>query len=235
MSEINEERKNELRQTENYKKTKEIIDRMLTNVLYAQPKRKGLLPSPYTLFQKNCVEFYEKWMEAEEVSEVLKGLKSDVDYNNDKLKSMSQLLAYLGLIESLGVALADMVLILLIANGQEVHTRHHPLKHVKFLQELRKLELGHKLELLKDGGIVLFKEFINKDVRDHIAHLNFIIENNGKVRKKDNSPIHIEKLIDQFWDGIDTMKLIFEDLHFFKRLEKMYEIAKIEKEKPLLP
>jgi hypothetical protein len=62
-----------------------------------------------------------------------------------KLKSMTKMLVYLGLVESLGTTFLDMALMLLIANGKEMHTRGPYVKHVTSLKELRKLDLAYKL------------------------------------------------------------------------------------------
>jgi len=218
-SEVEKKRKDELRQSQSYKETKEILGKLFQNATVLGDKIGAFLPTRYEIFKRNCMEFYEKWKEAQEISEILRGLKSDVNYNNDRLKSMSKMLAYLGLVESLGITLMDVALIFLIANGKEVHTRGPLIKHVTSFEELKDLDLGYKLEFLKDERLNLFKEFINKDVRDHIAHLKFKIKNNGEIRKIEGSPIHIAKEIAKFWDGVDTMKLVFEDIGFLKWLE----------------
>jgi len=237
MSEINEERKDRLRQTEDYKKTKEIFDRLISNVSYVSPMKVDLFPPSFRerllTFEKNCVDFYEKWKESEKVSEILRGLKSEVSYDNNKLKSMSKMLAYLGLIESLGVALVDMTLILLIANGKDVHIRWPYTKHATSFEDLERIELGYKLDILDAGGFDLFKKFMNRVVRNHIAHLKFTIQNNGEIRKKDGSPIRIDEEISRFWDGVDTIKLILDELRFFKTLEKLSSLKFEEKESAL--
>lgn len=48
--------------------------------------------------------------------------------HNDRF--FHKLLVYLGLVESLGVTLLNVTLVLLIASGEEVHTRGPYTKHV---------------------------------------------------------------------------------------------------------
>lgn len=174
----------------------------------------------YADFKQNCQEFKEKWEEAQKVSKILRGLKTRTRYPSLEYESMSKMLVYLGLVESLGVALADIVLILLIANEREVHTRGPLTKHVTKARELEKIDLAYKLDFLEDEGLDLFRKFINRDVRNHIAHLKFTIQDNGEIRKRDGSPIDIDVNISRFWGGVDILMLVFEDIRLLKWLEK---------------
>lgn len=207
-------RKNKLRESEDYKKTKKLLFGMVQNV----PKMGVHGHLEAEIFEKNRLELHEKWKEAQKVSEILRGLKSEVEYGGPKQKSMSKMLAYLGLVESLGVTLMDMILMVLIINGKEVHTRGPRIRHVRFFKELGELGLEYKLEFLETEGFEVFKSFINKDVRNHIGHLKFTIENNGDIRKKDRTRtrIHIDNEIFRFWKGADTLKLVLEDMGFLK-------------------
>lgn len=228
MSDISEHRKREIRQSEDYETVKKILDPLYYNIVAL--RRKIDLTQPiefaerlefhphYADFQKNCQEFREKWGEARKVSRLLRGLKT-ADYPSLEYESMSKMLSYLGLVESLGVALADAVLILLIANEREVHTRGPMTKHVTKTRELEKIDLAYKLDFLEDEGLDLFARFIDRDVRNHIAHLKFTIQNNGKIKKRDGSPINIDRNISRFWDGVDTLMLVFEDIGLLKWFE----------------
>jgi len=220
-----------IRQSEDYLKARKIFESILLNVPIEYPRKRGVgvLPSPAEKFEKNCLEFYEKWQESKRISEILRGLKTRVEYPSDVYKSMSKLLVYLGLVESLGVALVDMALMLLIATGKEVHTRGAFTKHVTSFKELADIDLGYKLDFLESEGLDLFKRFINRDLRNHIAHLKFTIENNGEIRKRNGVPIHIDNEISRFWDGVDTLKLVLEDSGFLERLETASLLVKSER------
>ena len=221
MSEISNERKREIKESEDYKTTKKFLGPMFGNIVSI--KRKIDLTRPlefaetfewhpnYLDFKQNFQELKEKWEEARRVSKILRGLKT-IEYPSRKYESMSKMLSYLGLVESLGVTLADMVLILLIANGKEVHTRGPMTKHVTKTRELEKIDLTYKLAFLESEGLDIFRKFINTDVRNHIAHLKFTIENNGEIRKKDGSRIDIDNNISRFWYGVDTLMVVFEDI-----------------------
>lgn len=178
------------------------------------------MPTRYEIFKKNCKEFREKWEEAQKVSETLRDIKTvqELQHLPPKSQSMVKLLAYLGLVESLGVTLSDMVLILLIANEKEVHTRWPIAKHAATTSELEEINLAYKLDFLKAEGFGLFKKFINRKLRNKIAHLEFRILDNGEIRKKDKKQtrIDIDKEISKFWSGVDTLKLVFEDIGYSK-------------------
>jgi hypothetical protein len=133
---------------------------------------------------------------------------------------MSKMLVYLGLVESLGTTLTDMVLVMFIANGKEIHTHGPFAKHVRTLEELRNIDLSHKLDLLREEKLHLFGSFLNRGDRNLIAHLKFKIQDNGEIRRLNNSPIQIDEYIRKFWDGADTLMLVFEDIGFLKYLKK---------------
>jgi hypothetical protein len=111
---------------------------------------------------------------------------------------------------------------LLIATGKEVHTKGAFTKHVTSFRELTNIDLGYKLELLDDEELDLFKIFINRSLRNSIAHLNFRIQENGEIREiKGNNPINVDEEISKFWAGVDTMKLILEDSKFLESLQTL--------------
>jgi predicted RNA-binding protein len=176
----------------------------------------------YEIFEKNCRPLFKKWKEAQNISQILRELKTEVVYPNLMLKSMSKMLAYLGLVESLGVKMMDMALLLLIANGEELHTRGAYAKHVKTFEELEDVwDLDYKLKFLDSAEISIFREKImNKTLRDKIAHLNFKIENDGTIRDQGNNEIHIDDEISKFWQGIDILQVALEDLDFLIWLEE---------------
>jgi hypothetical protein len=220
MSEISKERKDEIRQSEDYKKARKILDPLYYNIVVMKRKivfnERGtalgkLRYHPnYADFRNNCHEFETRWEEANKVSKILRGLKT-ARYPNPEYESMSKMLSYLGLVESLGVTLADAILILLIANERAVHTKGLT-KHVTKVRELEDVDLGYKLHFLEVEGFAIFKKFINKTTRNDMAHLKFTINENGEIRRRDGNPIHINNDIRNFWDGVDVLRLVFEDV-----------------------
>ena len=177
---------------------------------------------PAEKFEVNCVEFYEKWQESEQVSRILRNLKTQVTYPDAVYSSMNKLLVYVGLIESLGATLVDMTLMLFIGAGKEIHTKGAYTKHVTSFKELANIELGYKLDLVKTEGLEIFNKFINRELRNIVAHLRFKIQDYGEIRKMDGNPIHIDEEISKFWGGVDTLKLILEDLRFLETCRNHY-------------
>ena len=168
------------------------------------------------LFEKNKQEITDRWKRAVEISETLRDLKS-VTHQDDRLKSMSKMLAYLGLVESLGATIVDMVLIVLMINGEEVHSRGAYTHHIKSFEELRDLDLAFKLDFLKDEGFN-FNEIINRNLRNDIAHLKFTISETGDIRTN-NNPVDINLEITKFWDGVETFRRIFDSVEYFKMFD----------------
>jgi hypothetical protein len=125
------------------------------------------------------------------------------------------------LVESLGVTLADMVLILLIANEKEVHIRRPFTRHATRADELERLELVYKLDFIKSEGIGLFSKFINRGLRNDIAHLNFKIQEDGVIKRKNGqkTPIDIDKAISTFWQGVNNLESLFKEIGYMKELK----------------
>jgi hypothetical protein len=229
MSSLSEERKNEIRQSEDYKTEKDILNPLFSAIAhprieqnrdflsilegYGASKRISWHPNLLD-FKQNCKELGYKWEDAQKVSKILRGLKT-ARYMSREYESMSKMLAYLGLVESLGVAISDISLILLIANGKEVHTRGPMTKHVTKARQLDEIDLAYKIDFLKDEGLD-FGKFIDRDVRNHVAHLRFTIQEDGRIVRRDGSPIDINAAITKFWTGVDTFMLVLEDIGFLK-------------------
>lgn len=227
MSRVSRERNSRLRESGLYEQTKLVLGNLFDNVTKLTSKI-GVLSIPeyvfhtgYQSFKRNCVEIWKKWEESERISHILREMKS-IEYPSNEQKSMSKMLAYLGLIESLGITMMNMVLLFLVANRKEIHTRGYPTKHVETLEELESVwDTGYKLKFLEYADIHIFKEkIINVNLRNNIAHLKFTIEKNrGIIRDRDNNEINIDEKITDFWEGIDTLKLVLEDIGFLNWIE----------------
>jgi hypothetical protein len=215
---IDETRKQLLRNSELYRQAKSIISKQLSNILNAREKQ-GLLPTPHELFQRDCVEIYEKWKEIADLSNILGDAKRDVRYSTEKHKSIGKMLSFKGLVESLGNKLADIVLILFIINGKAVHARIPYVRHVNSFFETTQLDLDYKLVLLKEENVNVISKILNLDLRKAIADLNFSVDENGIISDRGNNVIQIDQYLTDFWDGVDTVMILFEDLEFPRWLE----------------
>jgi len=218
LNRIDETRKQLLRNSELYRQARTIISKQLSNILSAREKQ-GLMPTPNEIFQKNCVDIYEKWKEIAELSNILGDAKRDVKYSTEEHKSFGKMLWFMGLVESLGNTLADMVLILFIANGKAVHSPLPYVRHVNGFSELTQLDLDYKLNLLKEENVSVMSKILNLDLRNVIADLNFSVDENGIINDRGNNVIQIDQHMADFWDGVDTLMILFEDLEYPRWLE----------------
>lgn len=229
MSELSEPEKENIKQSKDYKATKPILEAFLTTITKLRPKVSVAFPPEYVYgtrygtFKKNCSDFSERWKETKRVSKILKDLKmlDELQEIPAKFGAMNKMLIYLGLVESLGVALMDIVLLLLIANEREVHTGGRFSKHATKLNQLEKIGLANKLDFLNSEGLGIFGTFIDRDIRNHIAHLNFTINEDGVIEKKDrgHTRIRIEHKISEFLRGVDILTCVFEDIGLLQWFE----------------
>jgi hypothetical protein len=105
-----------------------------------------------------------------------KKVKSDVFY----------LFIYLGLVESLGNSVIDLIVLLLVANGKDFHIECQyttpRIKHALSIQDLEteKVPLTTKLNFLRDNDLSFLASLVDTELRNTVAHLKFEIKN-GKV------------------------------------------------------
>lgn len=165
-------------------------------------------------------ELADLWDSSAETSLNLQSLKTGgvLQALPPKSKPMVKMLVYLGLVESLGTTFIDMALMLLIANGKEMHTRGPYVSHVTSLKELRKLDLAYKLYFLRKHGLPLFLKIVDRELRNEIAHLKFKIDGEGAIRDSRGSLVDIDEVIERFWKAILDIESIFDDVGFTKWL-----------------
>lgn len=218
---IEKVRAQQLRETIEYKETKIVLHNLMTN-LSTLEKYNGILPTPYESYEQNCLNLYDKWEQSLKISSVLRDLKNEVSYPSERHKAMSQMLSFMGLVESLGVTLTDIILILMIANGTAIHVRKDGIiKHASTFQDLEKIDNETRKRTLLDGKInkKIVSNILNFDVRNIAAHLGFKIENDGKIITNGGGVIEINDTINKFWDSVDTVTLILQDIDFLSWLE----------------
>jgi len=203
-----------------YDKTKEKLAKLFDNITIVESKI-GFLETRYEIFKRNRPEMFKRWTDATMISETLKDMKiPEVSERlpSPKSASMNRMLVFLGLTESLGNAIADMVLMLLIVNGQEIHTRGMPFRHIKRFEDLTDLDMSSKTKILDDEELYIFKDILNTNIRNIVAHLKFRIDEKGVIRDNGNSPIEIDEAISNFWKGVYAIQMIFETIGFMKWL-----------------
>lgn len=197
------------------KEEKEVLKEKLNRLL--------IDPKNYEILRSNLAEFSAVYEKSMITAETLEHTKSSdfVGALSPRARSMMKLLAYLGLVESLGVTVIDMVLFLLIANGNEMHiSRGGGIKHVSTLKELKTLKMAYKLDFLKRHELSFFGKPINRNLRNDIAHLSFSIEEDGKIRDSNGHEINIDDTIASFWSNVSEITSIFKETMFMKFIEQ---------------
>lgn len=145
------------------------------------------------------------------------------------------LFLYLGMIESLGNSIVNILVMLLVANGRDFHIecrgyRMPRIRHVVSIKEDLEKErvfLGTKLSFLQENGLKVLTSIIDSELRNAIAHLNFTIKEDGfyvKVRKrkggKEEKPVLIATIIGlrKLWLAIETTRESLNQLAEEKKL-----------------
>ena len=141
----------------------------------------------YRLFRAAYTNFRERHEQTKEIRNYpMKGLFAKTHAVKDGIQWM---FSYLGLIESLGTALADILIMLLVANGIDFHierSRKSPrIKHVITMKDLEDewVPLGVKLNFLSENGISTLSSIIDTKTRNKIAHMDFQVKGNQVLIK----------------------------------------------------
>ena len=102
---------------------------------------------------------------------------------------MMELFTYMGLVESIGNTLVNIVVMVLVANGRDFHIECRyatpRIKHAISIKELEdeRVPLTTKLNFLRDNGIKKLTAIIDSELRNEIAHLRFDFRKNRVVIK----------------------------------------------------
>jgi hypothetical protein len=183
-----------------YDKENKIIDDKLKSEL--KPFLDGLEgidvdSRAHGLYRAAYLDFKERHERTSEIrSYAMQGLFSKTHAVKDSIQLM---FSYLGLVESLGTALVDILIILLVANGIDFHversSRFPRIKHALMMKDLEDeyTPLKTKLNFLKENGIVTLPAIIDTETRNSIAHMNFEVKGNQVLTK--GKPIE-EKLLE---------------------------------------
>ena len=140
----------------------------------------------YHIMKKNANGFKERMGKAADLAEVIIQTESVISkVSKPKVESLMKMFQYLGYVESIGVTLIDMFILLLIANGHQLHVerlRGWPrILHVSSFKELEHANLASKLGFLEMNGMENVVKLIDRNLRNDIAHFNFSIDDKGKI------------------------------------------------------
>ena len=148
-----------------------------------------------------------------------------------KIFTLIAVFEYLSAIETIGNSVINLVLLFLVAEGHDIHLapdrQHSYVRHAITLEDLDSptLSLAIKLDILDSLGYTLFSKWINRKLRNAIAHLDFEIDEVGsffiidKKGRKCKFPLK-EKIMENLEYSEEITKLIVEQLRGIK--EKLH-------------
>ena len=147
-------------------------------------------------------------------------IKKEITEGDRRLLAVIGLFRYLGLVESLGAQLVDLLILLLVANGYEFHVeREHKaprIIHATSLEDLRNAFLGPKVRFLERCKLKKTAKIIDVDLRNSIAHLDFEINEKGLISAKSQGErkkeINIFQKINEFIRKWTMIFLMFNEI-----------------------
>ena len=130
----------------------------------------------FSIFSKAYSDFEKRLKRAEELETYL--LFGITEPSRGGVKdSIYPLFLYLGVVESLGNTISDILVMLLVANGQDFHIERRygspRVKHAVSIMDLEeeRVPLAAKLDFMKENGIKTVASSIDTRLRNDIAHL----------------------------------------------------------------
>lgn len=134
------------------------------------------------------------------------------------VRCLTEVVAYLTYVETMGDISANIILLLLAADGHQIHlqpdSKHWYVRHATNLKDLESptLSLGTRIDFLDSHGCEFFSKWIKTDLRNKIAHSDFYIDNDGNFF-----------IVKEQKDGTET-KVPFDISKEFSRF-RMYGMA----------
>ncbi|MBN1245244.1 hypothetical protein JXA31_06590 [Candidatus Bathyarchaeota archaeon] len=154
-------------------------------------------------FREDYLKFYKH---CDDSIEILDLFKTDFKKLDTSFKEqIFNLYLYLGMVESLGNLVLDLLVLLLVANGKDFHVEsiHAPrIRHLYSLDDLQKtyVPLKMKIDFLDYYGIKTYPKIIDSKLRNDIAHFKFRVDKN-KITIKGKG------ITDTLYDNGDTFLL----------------------------
>ena len=152
----------------------------------------------------------------------------EIVYSKDipsKYHGVMTAFAYLLRVEVLATFFVDLTLLLLIDEHACLHldpdNTHKFVRHASSLEDIESpsLPLSRKLDFLETHQITFFKEYIDRNLRNKIAHGNFSVDANGDFytisSKGNKKKIDLKQKINKLTNFINALSKIF--VEEFKR------------------
>ena len=138
------------------------------------------------------------------LDEAVVGLKRGVKYLDEinkiasekltpRQKSLLDLLSYLGVSEGAFSELTQLITFILVENGHDIYDPIRT-KFVKNYKGLDKVVLFIKLQFVEEHGFKFITNVFDRELRNCIAHLNFVIKDDGTIEKVSGEKLTKEEL-----------------------------------------
>lgn len=174
-------------------------------------KTTGKMSPEYQRFKSNVSEWKERFGKAVELSGKVESIQQlliplmqelETKPENRRLLAVVNLFRYLGLVESVGASMVDLLVLLAVANGFEFHVeRVHDLPrivHATTFEDIDQVPLAAKVAFLERSGLKHSSKLINRLLRNDIAHLNFDIDQKGSVSTRNCGNVDVNEKIGIF-------------------------------------
>lgn len=148
--------------------------------------------SAFILFLNHALKFKKRLEQSAKVLDILGEISDHLakskfasDGSQEKHASLLGAFCYLMFVESLGSLIVNLVLLLLVGRGYHLHLepdyKHRYIRHAASLEDIESpiLPLSVKLDYLKSNEFPFFSKWIDRKLRNKIAHLDYEIDDKG--------------------------------------------------------
>jgi hypothetical protein len=127
---------------------------------------------------------------------------------------------YLSLVETVGDMFVNMAIMLLTAKGIDFHLEpddnHRYTRHAQYLDEIESpsIPLSTKLDFISVNGLPFFSSWIDRNLRNNIAHMSFKIDDNGDffaLRYGKYRKIDLSEKITKFTEILTIVETVFNE------------------------
>ena len=187
----------------------------------------GKTSPEYIQFKRDAGRLYNKISRANDFVTLISNIKRA--RTEVKERTLIKLFGYLGLVESIGAAMVDFALIILILNNRTFHIESTktvpPIRHATSVKDFEdeNISLGAKLGFLEQNSLGFFARMIKRTLRNRIAHLKFEIDDDGNVfyyKGKRKKNIDIDFQIRELWNTISAFRIFLSESGMFKFMKK---------------
>ena len=130
----------------------------------------------------------------------------------DELATLREAFVYLGLFETSVTNLIDLILMIFIVNHHDFYV-YNKRAYAQSLDDLDDASLGEKLTFLNYHKLTIFSHFLDKNLRNKLAHMDFKTNQDGTIsigQQKYNLIIEAAKLM--IFTAVVTEVLDFFDV-----------------------